>query len=336
MSGLVGQGLDRLGGVDVGPDPHRAGGVVGPAVGRPAVPARHGEAPLAHDPGERLPQAGRGLAGEQPRPRRGGQRLPGGRRDVPDVGDPPSGHLAAALPGALLLGAARGAGRCRPGPLRGVGVRPARLRGRRPGVVPRPASAHHRGEDLQPALALVDLLGQPLVQRGELVGGCLLAALRSGQDWRRWLDVARRFHGYSFNNTLLIAAQRPDATAVAGYEAWKALGRQVTKGERGLQILAPVVRRPRAGDDAGAAAAEPGGMDADPAERAGVAPSGAASGTKEQGDRRGGGQVTGWRVAYVWDVSATSGEPLPTPPRPRLLAGQAPPGLWEALTRVVS
>jgi integrase len=162
-----------------------------------------------------------------------------------------------------------------------------------------------------------------------------VAALRSGEDWRRWLDVARRFHGYSFNNTLLIAAQRPDATAVAGYEAWKALGRQVTKGERGLQILAPVVRRSRAGDDAGAAAAEPGGTDADPAERAGAAPSGAASGTKEKGDRRGGGQVTGWRVAYVWDVSATSGEPLPTPPRPRLLAGQAPPGLWEALTRVV-
>jgi hypothetical protein len=51
-----------------------------------------------------------------------------------------------------------------------------------------------------------------------------VAALRSGEDWRRWLDVARRFHGYSFNNTLLIAAQRPDATAVAGYEAWKALG----------------------------------------------------------------------------------------------------------------
>jgi DNA primase len=162
-----------------------------------------------------------------------------------------------------------------------------------------------------------------------------VAALRSGEDWRRWLDVARRFHNYSFNNTLLIAAQRPDATAVAGYEAWKALGRQVDKGERGLQILAPVVRRSRAGDDAGAAAAEPGGTDADPAERAGAAPSGAASGTKEKGDRRGGGQVAGWRVAYVWDVSATSGEPLPTPPRPRLLAGQAPPGLWEALTRVV-
>ena len=56
-----------------------------------------------------------------------------------------------------------------------------------------------------------------------------VAALRSGEDWRRWLDVAGRFHGYSFNNTLLIAAQRPDATAVAGYEAWKALGRQVDK-----------------------------------------------------------------------------------------------------------
>src|SRR5450759_2743962 len=62
MSGLVGQGLYRLG-VDVGPDPHRAGGVVGPAVGRPAVPARHGEAPLAHDPGERGFTVARGDCG---------------------------------------------------------------------------------------------------------------------------------------------------------------------------------------------------------------------------------------------------------------------------------
>jgi hypothetical protein len=43
-----------------------------------------------------------------------------------------------------------------------------------------------------------------------------VAALRTGEDWRRWLEVAGRFYRYSFNNTLLIAGQRPDATAVAG------------------------------------------------------------------------------------------------------------------------
>ena len=30
-----------------------------------------------------------------------------------------------------------------------------------------------------------------------------VAALRSGEDWRRWLDVARRLHGYSFNLSLI-------------------------------------------------------------------------------------------------------------------------------------
>ena len=70
-----------------------------------------------------------------------------------------------------------------------------------------------------------------------------IAAIRDGQDWRDWLNVAVRFHTYSFNNQILIAAQRPDATAVAGFEAWKALGRQVNKGERGIQILAPLLLR---------------------------------------------------------------------------------------------
>ena len=60
-----------------------------------------------------------------------------------------------------------------------------------------------------------------------------VAALRTGQDWQRWLTVAARFHTYSLNNTLLILAQRPDATQVAGYEAWKTLGRQVAQRGEG-------------------------------------------------------------------------------------------------------
>src|SRR3954447_5226136 len=72
-----------------------------------------------------------------------------------------------------------------------------------------------------------------------------VAALRTGQDWQRWLTVAARFHTYSFQNTLLILGQRPNATNVAGYEIWKTLGRQVSKGEKGIAILAPLLRRPR-------------------------------------------------------------------------------------------
>jgi DNA primase len=189
----------------------------------------------------------------------------------------------------------------------------------------RPVTAAEKGRREQAAADKLATLHEQLAEQ--------VAALRTGEDWRRWLDVAGRFHRYSFNNTLLIALQRPDATAVAGYEAWKALGRQVTKGEKGLQILAPIVRRTRAESGAGedqAAGTEP---------TAGAAPSGAAGGTKEEGDRSGrdrAGPVSGFRLAYVWDVSQTTGEPLPTPPRPQLLAGQAPTGLWDALAQVVT
>ncbi|MGI8612710.1 MAG: ArdC family protein, partial [Nocardioidaceae bacterium] len=74
-----------------------------------------------------------------------------------------------------------------------------------------------------------------------------VADLHSGAQWRAWLDVAGRFHAYSFNNVLAISIQRPDATLVAGYQTWQTLGRQVGKGETGIQILAPIVRR--AADD---------------------------------------------------------------------------------------
>ena len=48
-----------------------------------------------------------------------------------------------------------------------------------------------------------------------------------------------KFHNYSFNNTLLIALQRPDATMVTGYRNWQSMGRQVKKGEKGITIIAP-------------------------------------------------------------------------------------------------
>jgi DNA primase len=50
-------------------------------------------------------------------------------------------------------------------------------------------------------------------------------ALRTGEDWRRWLEIASRLRTYSFRNTLLILAQKPDVTAVAGYQAWRDMGR---------------------------------------------------------------------------------------------------------------
>src|SRR6478736_4106713 len=76
-------------------------------------------------------------------------------------------------------------------------------------------------------------------------------ALESGEQWQAWLRFARGFHRYSFNNLILIWAQRPDATAVASYRTWQAKGRQVRKGETGIRVLAPILRRTPVLDDHG-------------------------------------------------------------------------------------
>jgi antirestriction protein ArdC len=58
----------------------------------------------------------------------------------------------------------------------------------------------------------------------------------SGQ-WQAFLDFAKSFHHYSLNNLLLILAQKPDATMIAGFRQWQAKGRQVRKGEKSIKIF---------------------------------------------------------------------------------------------------
>ncbi|MGN8726752.1 ArdC-like ssDNA-binding domain-containing protein [Bulleidia sp. HCP3S3_F2] len=66
----------------------------------------------------------------------------------------------------------------------------------------------------------------------------------SSDNFRKYLSCCSKFHSYSLNNTLLILAQKPDATLVAGYNAWQHnFNRHVDKGERGLIILAPVTSK---------------------------------------------------------------------------------------------
>jgi len=64
-------------------------------------------------------------------------------------------------------------------------------------------------------------------------------ALRSSDGWQRWLTTRRHFHTYSLRNQLLLAMQKPDATRVAGFKAWLALGYCVRRGEKALRIFAP-------------------------------------------------------------------------------------------------
>ncbi|WP_454778720.1 ArdC family protein [Georgenia muralis] len=61
-------------------------------------------------------------------------------------------------------------------------------------------------------------------------------ALRGSDQWRQFLDFAQSFHAY-INNVLLILAQMPTASAVAGFRQWQAKGRQVRKGEKALKIF---------------------------------------------------------------------------------------------------
>jgi len=77
-----------------------------------------------------------------------------------------------------------------------------------------------------------------------------IAELTNSERWQDWLDVQSRFHHYSFNNSLLIMRQRPDATRVAGFNAWRKLDRFVNKGEKGIWILAPMVYKADAKDEA--------------------------------------------------------------------------------------
>ena len=60
------------------------------------------------------------------------------------------------------------------------------------------------------------------------------------EKYKTYLNTMSKFHNYSFNNTMLIAMQKPDATLVAGFKAWqKDFDRHVKKGEKGIRILAP-------------------------------------------------------------------------------------------------
>ena len=66
----------------------------------------------------------------------------------------------------------------------------------------------------------------------------------TSERYTEYLNTMSKFHNYSFNNTLLITMQKPEATLVAGYQAWqKKFNRHVKRGEKGIQIIAPAPTR---------------------------------------------------------------------------------------------
>lgn len=129
-----------------------------------------------------------------------------------------------------------------------------------------------------------------------------IAALTTSDRWQAYLRAQSCFHGYSFNNCLLIGMQYPKATQVAGFHAWKRLGRSVQKGQKAIKILAPIKFCRQEEDPE----------------------------TGEMVERFG---VRGFRAVLVFDVSQTEGKQLATAPVSRLYGEDQ--GLFERL-RVVS
>jgi len=109
----------------------------------------------------------------------------------------------------------------------------------------------------------------------------LTAELQEGQTqgFLAFLEKAGRFHRYSARNVTLILQQRPEATLVAGVKRWNQLGRKVRKGEKGIAILAPTLKRVEVVDGA----------------------------TGEVQEER---RLAGFHTAYVFDIAQTEGEPL--------------------------
>jgi len=109
----------------------------------------------------------------------------------------------------------------------------------------------------------------------------LIAALNEGRSetLTQYLAAIGRFHRYSLRNVMLIASQKPAATHVAGFHTWHKLGRFVKKGEKGILILAPIVRRKNE--------------------------------SAEQNETDESSTAVGFRAAYVFDISQTDGQELP-------------------------
>ena len=127
-----------------------------------------------------------------------------------------------------------------------------------------------------------------------------ISQLTSSDKWQSYLEFQSRFHHYSFNNVLLISAQANNATQVAGFNAWKKLGRNVSKGEKAIWILAPMIYK----------VADNSNLD----EETQV--------------------IRGFKFVPVFDASQTEGEELPSVCN--RLIGDDPANCYESLVKVAN
>ena len=126
-------------------------------------------------------------------------------------------------------------------------------------------------------------------------GGRIKGVFES-EKYKTYLSTMSKFHNYSFNNTLLITMQKPEATLVAGYQAWqKNFERHVNKGEKAIRILAHAPYKIK--EERDKLAHVTGEMMFDENDMP----------QKEQVEVT----IPGFRAVFVFDVSQTDGKPIP-------------------------
>ena len=123
-----------------------------------------------------------------------------------------------------------------------------------------------------------------------------LTELFNSDSYKNYLSTMSKFHNYSFNNTLLIAMQKPEASLVAGYKAWqKNFDRHVNKGEKAIRILAPAPYKIKEERDRIDPVTQEIMLDRD------------GNPQKEEVEIT----IPAFRAVSVFDVSQTDGKPIP-------------------------
>ena len=143
-----------------------------------------------------------------------------------------------------------------------------------------------------------------------------LQAINTDEDWLRFLCFQAQFYNYSFGNAMLIFSQNPNATYVKGYKAWNQLGRYVKKGSKGLAILAPCIRKVEVFKE----------------------PENKNMYHDEEAEKEIRKVVSGFRIAYVYDIADTDGDDRMLPVLVTGLAGngEQEKEIYERLLNVIS
>lgn len=143
-----------------------------------------------------------------------------------------------------------------------------------------------------------------------------LDTINTNEDWLSFLRFQARFYNYSFNNTMLILMQNPEASFVKGFRSWNKLGRQIKKGAKGIMILCPCIYQ----------------------EEKFKEPTNNTEYQDQKGEKETHEVLKGFRVGYVFDIADTVGDDSKLPV---LVTGlrnnsEAEEAIYAAILQVVS